>query len=445
MGVSMDKIEHLFGSNICNSKIPKVLDIGCSNLHTGSVERYRDFIVAYNPTVDIAATQTWAKLASTAGMMDPEIGGINGLWLGDLLTRAGMKYRAFDIFSGYKTELFDLNHQQLEPTDKGNFDIVLNFGTTEHLLGQYNAFKVIHEAAAVGGLIYHDLPMTGYLDHGYFCYNPMLFVQLAEANHYEIVQLQFTGSLGGESISKVFGPKYEKYDSGMEYKKLQNWTNSELPTASVSAIFRKTRDAPFRASLETSTTVGGVTDNISSGYGNEEIVPQSEAALARIQDLLRRSRDPSITFQDVMSVYNESLSAALPDGSFPPTLELLALELGLKENPNETSMQARLIVVKDLQERLYPLLRYLPKDIAANVDLTFDGLEDEFLVPVEDDAVVTSIFAAYAGYREKTVIDLFPPRLELIGLEALSRMHPADKDILLRLGKVSALALSEFP
>jgi hypothetical protein len=45
-----------------------------------------------------------------------------------------------------------LNHEPTPQKFVGDFDLVVNFGTTEHLLNQYNAFKVIHDATKVGGV-----------------------------------------------------------------------------------------------------------------------------------------------------------------------------------------------------------------------------------------------------------------------------------------------------
>jgi hypothetical protein len=119
--------------------------------------------------------------------IEKTIGGINGAWLGDLLVKAGHNYLSFDIFKGYKTQFFDLNQDILPKELINNFDIIFNFGTSEHVIGQYNCFKVIHEATKIGGIIYHDLPFTGYLDHGYFNYNPRFFYDLALANEYQIL------------------------------------------------------------------------------------------------------------------------------------------------------------------------------------------------------------------------------------------------------------------
>ena len=111
-----------------------------------------------------------------------------------------MRYTAFDIAAGYRTEIVDLNYSAAPPHLIDAFDVVLNFGTTEHLLNQYNAFKVMHDCTRVGGFIVHSLPGVGYSNHGYFTYTPRCFFDLAGHNEYEIVRFWFEGPHGSNDL-----------------------------------------------------------------------------------------------------------------------------------------------------------------------------------------------------------------------------------------------------
>jgi hypothetical protein len=44
-----------------------------------------------------------------------------------------------------------------------------------------------------GGMMYHEVPAFGHIDHGFFGYQPKFFHRLAQANDYEIVQLSLIG------------------------------------------------------------------------------------------------------------------------------------------------------------------------------------------------------------------------------------------------------------
>jgi hypothetical protein len=65
-------------------------------------------------------------------------------------------------------------------------------------MNQFNAFEVVHDATAVGGKIFHILPVTGHTDHGYVHYTSRFFFDLAEFNGYEIVHASFDA--GGSSM-----------------------------------------------------------------------------------------------------------------------------------------------------------------------------------------------------------------------------------------------------
>jgi hypothetical protein len=106
----------------------------------------------------------------------------------DLFARAGMRYRAIDITAyGPETIAMDLNVQSLPFWRRRRYDLVTNCGTTEHILNQLNAFKLIHDACKVGGLMYHGLPLAGDYTHGLVAYRPRFFRLLAGNNGYEVV------------------------------------------------------------------------------------------------------------------------------------------------------------------------------------------------------------------------------------------------------------------
>lgn len=86
----------------------------------------------------------------------------------------------------------DLNRDRAPRRMRGKFDFVVNAGTTEHVANQINAFSVIHELCATGGLMYHEVPAGGAIDHGLIAYNPKFFHRLAEANSYEVIFLRFS-------------------------------------------------------------------------------------------------------------------------------------------------------------------------------------------------------------------------------------------------------------
>lgn len=75
----------------------------------------------------------------------------------------------------------DLN----DPIDlKRQFHLVMNLGTAEHVFNVAQVFKTIHDHTLPGGFMIHGLPFTGWLDHGFYNFNPTFYWDLAAANGY---------------------------------------------------------------------------------------------------------------------------------------------------------------------------------------------------------------------------------------------------------------------
>jgi hypothetical protein len=418
-----------------------ILDVGCSNIHSLTEVGLVEFVRRFNDIYEVESLRRWAHFVVAGGVMDAAFGGTNGAWLGDVLTRAGFHYTAFDIFPGYKTEYFDLNHQATPDAHRARYDLVLNIGTTEHVLGQLNAFKVIHELAAVGGVVVHEVPMTGYLDHGYFCYNPMLFAHLADANGYDFLELRFSGDDYGETVGRNLVERYahpsflkiERRDSG--------WLSLVLPTSSLFVAFRKTRDSAFRIRLETSTTVGEVPNEIGARYGAEKSDTGSIHPLDHTA-LLRRLREPGLALEEIMAAYTAHV-AVHPNKPFPLTLELKTLDLAVDADPDDEQSKARQHVVRQMIQDLFPLVGELGEaNVVFCYQLVFDGIEDHL-----DAAALTygEILAAYRQYDSKMSVELFPERLEAEALLTLNEERPSNKAILIRLGTLMARLAPNLP
>lgn len=125
---------------------------------------------------------------------------------------------------------------------KKKFDVITNYGTSEHVNDQYECFKNIHNLSKKGGVIIHGVPLIGnWRKHGRYHYSEEFFSQLASACKYEIQSLQildkdhysssknliivtFVNKKGGSFISKE---KFESLggllDSGY-MKNTQNYT-----------------------------------------------------------------------------------------------------------------------------------------------------------------------------------------------------------------------------
>jgi hypothetical protein len=112
----------------------------------------------------------------------------------DFWTWLGFDYAAVDFDGSPGSIPLDLNFDPAGASHVGKYQLVTNFGTTEHVANQLNAFKIIHDFAEVGGLMVHALPMQGMLNHGLVNYTPKFFWMLARSNGYRVIYMNLAGS-----------------------------------------------------------------------------------------------------------------------------------------------------------------------------------------------------------------------------------------------------------
>lgn len=67
------------------------------------------------------------------------------------------------------------------------FHMVLNLGTAEHVFNIAQVFKTIHDHTLPGGIMMHGLPFSGWVDHGFFNFNPTFYWDIAKANNYTLM------------------------------------------------------------------------------------------------------------------------------------------------------------------------------------------------------------------------------------------------------------------
>jgi hypothetical protein len=195
---------------------------------------------------DSAAVEELAALFGTTADKLHEIPGsaaglahIHRQHAGPFYQALGYEYACIDIDGTRGAIPFDLNYDEVPPQHLGQFDLVTNCGTTEHVMNQLNAFKAIHDLAAVNAVMIHELPAQGMIDHGLFSYSPKFFRLLGEQNDYETLFLDYRWSEVRYGLPENLKFKIEKFVSV---------AGRPLCGASDTALFvaqRKTRMAPF--------------------------------------------------------------------------------------------------------------------------------------------------------------------------------------------------------
>lgn len=112
----------------------------------------------------------------------------------------GFDYAAVE-YNGHRGVIsLDLNRDAVPAEMRGQFDLVVNTGTTEHVANQENAFRVIHDLTAPKGIMIHEVPGGGMMSHGLFNYNLKFFHMLCKYNNYQVIKLATVPS-GPVSVS----------------------------------------------------------------------------------------------------------------------------------------------------------------------------------------------------------------------------------------------------
>jgi len=113
----------------------------------------------------------------------------------------GVQHRSFDILVHNEAEYIDLR-KKITYDLIGVFDVVTDFGTSEHCEGNYyQVCKNIHDLCATNGkgLIIRENPKTGnWFGHGYNYLDEQFYIDLAYHNNYEILELGTEPAMGND-------------------------------------------------------------------------------------------------------------------------------------------------------------------------------------------------------------------------------------------------------
>jgi hypothetical protein len=274
-----------------------VLDIGSSNVYMADAEGVAAFIQRYArepvPNLQVLTSDIAARSRVVANGQQQ-----NKAFLGEILTAAGMTYESVDIADGYRTTLLDLNRATAPRDFQNKFDLVMNVGTSEHILSQANVFAFVHDTTKPGGLMFHQLPASGFSNHGYFCYTARLFCDMAGYNKYDIEALWFDGPsqeenlLGAVKDYRAHHPALDRLLKGADGNARDKRVEMTMvPDMSINVLYRKTRDMRFLGTLETSTSVGAIETGTLDTYGSGVVDRAMRRAKYALRTRLRRHPD----------------------------------------------------------------------------------------------------------------------------------------------------------
>lgn len=67
------------------------------------------------------------------------------------------------------------------------YSVIINNGTAEHIFNIGQVFETIHNHAAPGALMIHEIPFLGCINHGFYNINPTFIFDLSASNNYQII------------------------------------------------------------------------------------------------------------------------------------------------------------------------------------------------------------------------------------------------------------------
>jgi hypothetical protein len=247
MGLYMECALYLQQRGHLTREKNKILDIGPQNVYFATEHQILAFVRNQGQTVsDEKLNDEVSRLAHFSTPRRNE----RTTLFSEVTDLTNIEYNSYDVCPGLKTHILDLNFDSIPQRDFEHYDVVINFGTTEHIFNQWNCFAIMHDAMRVGGIIYHRLPVSGYLEHGYFCYTPLFFRQLAAANSYEIVDVFLTNA----GKSDLHASNIDVRDNQrLETPKSAVAAQNTVPQFDIHVLMRKTRSAAFRCGVEIST------------------------------------------------------------------------------------------------------------------------------------------------------------------------------------------------
>jgi len=137
----------------------------------------------------------------------------------DFWTWLGFDYASVDIDGSPGSIPLDLNYDSAPDPTLGKYQLVTNFGTTEHVANQLNAFKIIHDLAALNGVMIHHLPMQGMLNHGLVNYNPKFFWMLARSNGYRLVYMNINAGASYYALPENISGSVAPFEPDIEQRR----------------------------------------------------------------------------------------------------------------------------------------------------------------------------------------------------------------------------------
>ena len=188
------KVSNYIKNYLSHTDCPSILEFGDQTLilRAEQIGHIRKFLAEYG------AEGKYKKYESRVGEQ---------IYVSEVYSDAGIRHMCLDLNGKNNAIPIDLNiwpNNHVSEVYFQEFDLILNFGTTEHVGNQINAFAIVHYLSKKNGVILHHIPMLHYSNHAMAVVTPKFIKKLIDWNGYEILEARWTSHVINQAISFHF-------------------------------------------------------------------------------------------------------------------------------------------------------------------------------------------------------------------------------------------------
>jgi SAM-dependent methyltransferase len=104
---------------------------------------------------------------------------------------------------------FDLNSDETPVNLVERFDVIIDHGTLEHVFHLPNALRNLFRMLRAGGRVVHSAPSGNFFDHGFYMFQPTLFLDYYTANGWDIKAVKVAQYTPDQEAEPAFFADYE--------------------------------------------------------------------------------------------------------------------------------------------------------------------------------------------------------------------------------------------
>lgn len=194
MGISIGGAKLLLQEAVRKPFRGRVLTLGKQDIllswsQLTQISREANVVIRCDHDISLSSKPWWAEKAY---ITDKSF--LMALGFGEVRSIDASSYEGADY-------ILDLNCPDLPDCLVGQFDVIIDGGTIEHVFHIPNALRNIFRMLAPGGRVIHQVPSSNHIDHGFYMFSPTLFWEFYATNHFDINSFQvirFTQDYNGD-------------------------------------------------------------------------------------------------------------------------------------------------------------------------------------------------------------------------------------------------------